>query len=134
MSSTSLLRSVGLRATPARRTLLDALKAAHRPLTVEELHAQASETDLVTVYRTVQSFVEQRLVQEVRLRKEPARYEFFSGMHHHHLVCTGCGTIDELPECDIATLEKTVLKKSSFVSVTDHALEFFGSCRACAEK
>ena len=134
MSSTTLLRNVGLRATPGRIALLNALMAESRPLTVEELHAKVPQTDLVTVYRTAQSFVERNLVQEVQLKKEPVRYEFFSGMHHHHLICTGCGTIDELPECDLGKIEQAVLRKSSFASVNDHSLDFFGFCRACANK
>lgn len=134
-SEALLLRAKGLRATPARVALLSALMRARGPLSADDLHAKVPSADLVTVYRALQNFTAAGLVREVRFKDATARYEFAHGAHHHHLVCTGCGMIDELPECDVAALEQEVLAKSKrFAAIEEHALEFFGTCAVCAKR
>lgn len=129
-----LLREKGLRATPHRVAVLRALQEAASPVPAEKLHTAITSIDLVTVYRTLQSLVVSGLAREVRFKDSSVRYEFAGGEHHHHLVCTTCGMIDELPECDFSALEADVLAKSaSFASVDEHALEFFGTCTSCAK-
>ncbi len=133
MTSHEILKSKLLKATPTRLTLLDALRNAKTPLTAEELHRITQKGDLVTVYRGLHSFLNARLVREVFLKDSPARYEFADSHHHHHLVCTGCGVIDELPNCDVQDLERLALKSSRrFACIAEHSLEFFGSCKTCA--
>ncbi len=132
MDGRMLLRSRKLRATPKRIRLLEVLHRLERPLAVETLHAQVKGMDLVTVYRTMQAFVRAGLVREVRFKDAVVRYEFAHGHHHHHLVCTGCGVVEEIEACDVTQLEKNVLKYSqSFTSISEHALEFFGLCKKC---
>lgn len=129
----ALLKRNGLRATPKRLKLIEILSKSAKPLTAEDLHAKARGIDLVTVYRNLQSLVAAGLVREVRFKDASVRYESAESGHHHHLVCTDCGTIDELPGCDIEMLEKQALRKSGkFARIEEHALEFFGTCRACA--
>lgn len=134
--TTATLRERGLKATRGRAVLLDALMASHEPISAEELHARSRAVDLVTVYRTLQSLVAARLVREVRFKDSTVRYECAEDMrHHHHLVCTRCGTVDDLPDCVLDALESAALRKSKrFASVDEHALEFFGTCVSCAKR
>ena len=132
MDGPILLRSARLRATPKRIRLLEVLHIMGRPLSVDALHTQVKGMDLVTVYRTMQAFVRAGLVREVRFKDAIVRYEFAHG-HHHHLVCTDCGVVEEIEACDVAPLEKNVLKHSHhFKTISEHALEFFGLCKKCA--
>jgi Fur family ferric uptake transcriptional regulator len=134
MEAETLLKEKQLRATPHRVALLSALLSSHRPVSAEDMHKKISGADLVTIYRNLQSLVAQGLAREVRFKDSTVRYEA-AGLHHHHLVCTTCGTVDELPECDIHSLEKEVLKKSdTFASINEHQLEFFGTCTVCAKQ
>jgi Fe2+ or Zn2+ uptake regulation protein len=131
MSPEQLLRSNGLRATPQRIALLRALERAHKPLTAEELHAKTN-ADLVTVYRNLQSLVKAHVVHEVRFKDASVRYELSHG-HHHHIVCTSCGVIEELESCNTSPLDRHALEKSKkFTLINEHSLEFFGICRSCA--
>lgn len=131
----SAVRACGLRATPHRMALLGTLATANAPKTAEELHARLGNADLVTIYRNLQSLVTAGLVREVRFKDSSVRYELADeDSHHHHLVCTGCGKVDELEGCDVSALEKHILKQSkSFASVNEHTLEFFGTCMTCAK-
>jgi Fur family ferric uptake transcriptional regulator len=79
-------------------------------------------------------FVARGLAREVRFKDGIVRYELAEKYHHHHLVCTNCGRIDELPHCDMRALERWALRGSRhFARVDEHALEFFGTCAACAK-
>lgn len=130
----TVLRAKGLRATPQRLAILKAMYAKHQPRSVEDIHAKV-KGDLVTVYRTLQSFVSAGLAREVRFKDAAVRYEAATHHHHHHVVCTSCGTIDELPSCDMHSIEKQVLSTSkNFAAITEHSLEFFGTCTTCAKR
>jgi Fur family ferric uptake transcriptional regulator len=133
MTSREILKMKSLKATLQRIALLDTLRNTKNPLTVVELHERnTAKSDLVTIYRTLETFVKTALVRKIHLKGDPVRYEFASKHHHHHLVCTMCGIIDELPSCEVSELESRALKHSTrFASISEHALEFFGTCRAC---
>jgi len=129
----AILKQHGLRATPKRLALLKVLSAAKAPRTAEELHA-AVESDLVTIYRNLQGLTAAGLVNEVRFKDASVRYEFAHG-HHHHIVCTGCGVIEELEACATSSLEQEALRASSrFSRIDEHSLEFFGTCTQCAKR
>lgn len=131
MSHEQLLRKNGLRATPQRIALLRALERAHKPQTAEELHAK-TDADLVTIYRNLQSLAAAGVVREVRFKDASVRYELSHG-HHHHIVCTSCGVIEELESCDTSSLDRQTLEASKkFSRINEHALEFFGLCKSCA--
>ena len=132
MEASVLLKTVGIRATPKRVALLHVLGKACEPLSAEILRSRVRGMDLVTIYRNLQEFVKTGIVQEVRFKDGIVRYEI-AHTHHHHLVCTDCGFVEEIELCDMALLEKRVLRHSRrFKVISEHALEFFGLCKKCA--
>lgn len=130
-----LLRERSLRRTHRRLRILDALRAARRPLTAKELRAQlgTESVDLATVYRTLGRFLAASLVREVQLGDGAARFEIAERSHHHHLVCTICGAVEALVSCQVGPLEELALRRHGF-RVTRHSLEFFGTCQGCTPK
>ncbi|MFZ2556187.1 MAG: Fur family transcriptional regulator [Minisyncoccia bacterium] len=130
MSTREMLKTRGLRATPKRVALLGILQKAAHPMTAEEMHAKV-RADLVTIYRNLQNLVAAGIVSEVRFKDSSVRYEFSHG-HHHHVVCTNCGIVEELAACDVSMLQKKALQASGFSRINEHSLEFFGLCRSCA--
>jgi Fur family iron response transcriptional regulator len=101
------LRAVGLR--PTRQRLLLArllLENGDRHVTAEQLHAEATNTELqvslATVYNTLHQFVEAGLLQQVVV--EPGRSYFDTNTaEHHHFFCEPSGMLQ-----DIAAGELTV--------------------------
>ncbi len=94
-SPTELLRGSGLRATPARRAVIDVLRDTHKHMTVleviEALAAQGSRFDQSTVYRVLSDLGGVGLVAESRLSPGDTVFEWISQSNHHHLQCTSCG-------------------------------------------
>ena len=141
-----LLARGGERLTGPRRAVLDVLASSRVPLTVAEIHAQlgGSRAHIVSVYRTVHLLVRMRLVRPTdSVRPTDAtrgsrRYELaeqFTG-HHHHLICQGCGRIEDLEGCVLADAALTQLtryvRRTRRFTVTEHEVRLFGLCQRCA--
>lgn len=126
------LRRHGFRVTRGRIQILAALAAIGKPATVTQLQRRLS-LDPVTLYRALQSFVAVGIVRKVEFGHGHAHFEIaLDSAHHHHIVCTNCSRIEDVDVCLDTTIEKRVLAHSAnFKRVNEHALEFFGLCRAC---
>ena len=128
------LNEVNLRATPARMHLMYLLETSDKPLDVQAmidyLKEKNIETDPATVFRIVNTFTEKGLTKQIQFQEGKFRYELASKAEHHHLVCTRCGQIQDISDCNIDVLENHIEMKKKF-KVTSHALEFFGICADC---
>lgn len=127
------LRNAKLKATPARKHILDIFSADCHPINAEFIYAKlkSKKINQVTVYRTLSSLEQARIIKKVNLRKDSAYYELADN-HHHHVVCKGCGKIESFDTCALTELSKNILKNSShFKVIDDHSLEMFGMCKAC---
>jgi Fur family ferric uptake transcriptional regulator len=130
-----ILKRYKLKVTPIRVSVFEVLETAKYPLGIPEVHKalENSGTNYVSVYRTMLAFAKAGIIRPVNLRHGHTDYELVSNDDHHHIVCTGCGKIEEFEDCCMDGLIKNVLKQNhSFKAVTDHALELFGTCNTCA--
>jgi Fe2+ or Zn2+ uptake regulation protein len=130
------LRAAGLKATSARIAVLATLVKAKEPLGAQEIaKAIGSKTaDTATVYRVINSLVEAGMVRVVSLRHDHVDYELADLPDHHHLVCLSCGKVEDFTGCGADDLAAAVLKRSkAFAELTQHSLEFFGTCKECAK-
>ena len=50
--------------------------------------------------------------------------------HHHHLICSDCGTVIDFIDCDLGGLESRLSQDNHF-EIDGHILEFIGRCREC---
>ncbi|TAJ15831.1 hypothetical protein EPO56_00715 [Patescibacteria group bacterium] len=92
-----LLRKKGFRATPGRAALLRTLSTAKRPLTVDEM-GRKLDLNVVTLYRALNDLAKKGLL----LRGSGvgnAMHFSYPKNHHHHMVCTGCGSSSKCPVC-----------------------------------
>lgn len=130
-----ILKEHGLKATPARELVLAFMGAKRVPRTAQDLCTALGKkhvVDLVTVYRTLASFEKVGLVKRVDLRRGSVAYEL-AGEHHHHIVCTECGIVEDFDTCGLEPLiAKVQSRAKGFAKVSEHSLELFGICRTCA--
>lgn len=130
-----LLEQTKLKKTIARLAVLEYLKTQNQPSSVERIYqsiqGKENSIDLATVYRTINTFLEKKLVKEVNFQEGKLRYEL-SGHHHHHLVCQNCGNIIPIYDCHLEEQEKKIEKKHHFF-INYHSLEFFGICQKCKQ-
>lgn len=111
------LRSAGLRNTRDRRRILKHLQE-HRTWTAAQLQAVLPQTDLSTIYRTLQTFVEVGLVVMAHSHDAEQHFERAQQAHHDHQICDQCDVVQCVP-CPIP-------------DQSTHHLELFGTCGSCA--
>lgn len=129
----TLIRDAGFRATRPRIAFLRALADSTAPRSVADIVARMGKrADIVTAYRIADSFEKAGLLTRVELRAGKAYFEFARGSHHHHIVCTDCGTVEDIDVCVPEKMTREITKDSKrFTHITAHALEFFGTCKTC---
>jgi Fe2+ or Zn2+ uptake regulation protein len=128
-----ILHDTKLKSTGPRLAVLKALSEVQRPETAQVIHRRLKKMDLVTLYRTLASFEKNQLIKRIDLHKDSVYYELNID-HHHHIICTGCGTVEDFELCDIDRLTKKIIAKASnFKSVQEHAMELFGVCNGCVK-
>ena len=133
------LRREGLRITAGRRTILNVLFHAERPLSLQEIQDLAASEgdgpDYATVFRMVALLDRLHLVHKVNLQRSCSYYELNDpSKHYDHIVCTACGkvVVIDIP-CPLAETEQRVAERYGFRNLS-HSLEFFGRCSDCQEK
>lgn len=130
-----VLEIAGLRKTKARSAVFDILEKKRTPVDVNEifnlLKVNSLRVDQATVYRIVDAFLKAGLIRKLELQEGKYRYEIAKD-DHHHLICQVCGTIEDISDCNIQSLEKDINRKKKFL-VKTHSLEFFGICNQCQQ-
>lgn len=130
-SATAKLTREGLRVTSPRRLVVEAMTSATRPFTVEDLSAALPSVGRATVFRTVRLLVEAGVLCRVVIEDGTVRYVLASsGDHHHHLVCSRCGAVQEFADPTLDRLIAANAHKRGF-ALASHAMELYGVCSSC---
>ena len=130
-----ILKEKGYKITEARLAILEVFSKNKDPLDAEDIYKKLKKVhkniNEVTVYRTLSSFASKGILKRIDLRKNSVHFEL-AEEHHHHIVCTNCGAIEEFENSEVEkVLGRIVSKSSKFKSIKEHSLEFFGLCRVC---
>ncbi|HEV7726729.1 MAG TPA: transcriptional repressor [Modestobacter sp.] len=124
-----MIRSTRQRAAVV--TVFDGLEGFH---SAQEVHARmrasGDSIGLSTVYRAVQSLVDDGELDSIRTDTGEAVYRRCSTQHHHHLVCRSCGRAVEVAGPAVERWADRVADEHGFTDVS-HTLEIFGTCAAC---
>jgi len=98
---TSRFRDEGLRVTPQRQAIFRLLHGNDRHPTVESLYDSAREEmptiSLKTVYQTVHDLEALGELRVLDLGTGSVRVDPNVDADHHHLVCTECGRVRDVP-------------------------------------
>ncbi len=131
------LRAVGQRYTPVRRAVVDVLVGAARPVSMVELLDAGPGLAQSSVYRSLGVLEEAGVVHRMLGPDGLARHELAEALteHHHHLVCTSCGTVEDVPAS--LRLEQTVARAVAQAAAATgfrpqtHRLDLVGVCARC---
>ena len=133
------LRSKSLKFTSQRDRIFELAFETHQHFTADTLHAWLKEQDgppvsRATVYRTLHLLEEGGFIESLDTGRGELVYEHVLGhAHHDHLVCVGCGKIEEFRSEEIERLQEQAAQSRGFV-LTSHTLRLEGYCRACSKK
>ena len=126
-------RKEGLKATPQRLAVFKALEGNRSHPSAEDIykiiHKDFPTVSLTTIYRTLETLVQMGELAELQLVKGFRNYDPDTS-HHHHIVCTVCGRVEDVFMRCPEELELPEEIKRSFV-VEDCRVIFYGKCDRC---
>ena len=130
-----MLRRRGYRLTRQRRAVLNTICLSHEHLTpaaiYEKVHHGYPGIGLVTIYRTLDILTELGLLCEVHSGGNCRSYLMRRPEgHHHHLICSECGSVVDFEDCNLSRLERRLSDETGF-EIQSHLLEFLGHCHSC---
>lgn len=136
-SSIEILKKHQLSVTDARKNILALFSASKNALAHADIEKKSStEFDRVTIYRTLQTFVEKGIIHSIPSSDNSVRYalckeECTAEQHQHnhiHFICDSCGITYCL---DQITVPAIVLPMGFRPTQTD--LIVSGTCNKCAQ-
>jgi len=132
------LRGVDQRYTRGRRTVVEVLATAERPLTMAEVLERRAGLAQSSAYRNLTTLEQAGVVHRIVGTDEYARFELAEDLagHHHHLICSSCGAVADFtisPELE-ATLAEAFSEAAGAAgfSAEHHRLDLLGRCATCA--
>jgi len=131
------LKSRGVRMTRQRQILLDLIDKSGEHLDADHLYQRAKAIDpklnRVTVYRTLKMLKHDGLVDELDLMHhagEQHYYETRMKQEHAHVVCLGCGRVEEYFGAPLQKLRREIVGSFGFQILVART-EVGGYCPEC---
>lgn len=126
------LRADGQRLTTPRLQILSWIAAQSTPFSAEALTAALASDGVgrATAYRAVEWLRERGWLARVQTERGDYTYARTLPGHHHHAVCTRCGTTLLVEGCGAIDDLVAPLARQGF-RVRGHILELFGLCARC---
>ena len=136
MSCIKIIKEQGLRLTPQRRIIIDAIHDASHELTAESIistvQEKMPEVNKSTVYRNLDFLEKAGCVFKSEVDNHTV-YHHAEGHHHCHLICKGCGKIIECDEELFEDLAGKLFQTHGFHPQLQHMV-VEGYCKECSEK
>ncbi len=121
------------RITQQRKIVLGLFKKNKQShLSVYEIYKLAKKSlpkiNLSTVYRTVNTLVEEGKLNKYQLNEEHYHYQITEYTPHYHMICSECSKVIEIPLKEIEDSAKSLAQKHNF-NIAKINLEIDGKCR-----
>lgn len=132
------LRKRGLKYTPERKTILQAVVANDEHFEAEDLllnlRKAGRRVAKATIYRTLPLLVDCGLINEAPFGEKHAHYEnALSQGTHDHMICRRCRRIIEFDNTEVIRLRSALADKHQFLAQA-HRFQITGLCRQCLRK
>ena len=128
------LRDCGLRASSARRIVLEELFAADGPVSAERLAdglgGRFTRSDLASVYRNLETLEEHGLVRHFHVGHGPGLYAP-ADAEHEYLACEACGAVRTLESRELNEVRDYLRLRFGFAAGFGH-FPVVGRCASCA--
>jgi Fur family peroxide stress response transcriptional regulator len=108
------LKQKGLKVTPQRVAIYEAvIKLKNHPTAekvIEYIKKNHPNISVGTVYKVLESLVENQLLKKVKNEKDVMRYDAIT-QHHHHLYCTDSERIEDFEDRELDRMIKEYFSK-----------------------
>jgi Fur family peroxide stress response transcriptional regulator len=128
-----ICREHGLSLTIQRRAILENLAGRTDHPTADQIYDtmkdQLKGISRTTVYRVLETLVSVGLARKISNLESKARFDADTS-RHHHLTCIDCGSIIDIHDQELNSLELPERFVSDFEFI-DYSISFTGRCSRC---
>jgi len=132
------LTDVGQSYTANRSSLVELMARSDQPLSIPDVLERHPDLAQSSVYRNLAVLEQAGVVLRIVTGDEFARFELaeaLSGHHHHHLICSQCGSVEDvtLPPSVEATVVRELegqARRRGF-EPSGHQVDLLGRCATC---
>ncbi|MFQ5441278.1 MAG: Fur family transcriptional regulator [Thermodesulfobacteriota bacterium] len=126
-------RGKGFKLTPQRLAILHYLDGNTDHPTADDIYREIRKkhptVSFATVYNTVQALIERGELLEITI--DPERKHFDPNYKpHHHIMCTGCGRIEDV-FIDYTEVLRLPREVSGDFEIKGNHVDFYGICNNC---
>lgn len=130
-----MLRSWGMRITPQRVAVLEAVRQGGSPLSAEEIYEkvrqQIPHISLATVYKALG---ELRRIGQLRVLPVSGKLRFEAGLGTHcHLICQRCRRVEDVRGHGEPALPRLPEEKRRGFEILGVEVAFWGICPTCRQ-
>jgi Fur family ferric uptake transcriptional regulator len=135
LEAADVLRRHGMQVTAQRVAVLRAVSGrphatAHDVATV--VRTEIGSISRQAVYDALSALADNGLIRRIQPAGSPARFEDRVGDNHHHLVCRGCGRMDDV-DCAIGAAPCLTAGHDSDYTIHEAEVVYWGDCPSCRE-
>lgn len=136
-----LLRNHKIKSTDQRKEILCYIaQQAHIHPTAQQIHdavvRKYASTSLGNVYHNLSLFEEKKVVRKIVSgdAASPSRYEIVEDHSHLHIVCTECGSIEDVYTLRFSEKMKHLIFQETRYQLHEFQSNLSGICLNCIEK
>lgn len=133
----TLLRAKGMRATPQRLAVLEAVRTSGEHLCAEQVYERVRETlphiSLATVYKALNELREIGKVRALPVSGK-LRFDVDEGVEHHHLICERCSRVLDVNAGEAFQIPQLPEAYRGGFEVYRTQVNFRGLCPRCKAK
>lgn len=129
-----LLKSSNLKVTPQRLAifgfLLNTTSHPSAEIIYNHLKSDYPSMSLATIYKTLASLKEAKLIQELNVGEDSYRYDANTDFHPH-LVCSDCNEVYDYFSHDLLKDVKAKIEDATGFDIQGEQVYFYGICKNC---
>lgn len=136
-----LLRNYKIKSTDQRKEILCYIaEQAHIHPTAQQIYEaivrKYTSTSLGNVYHNLSLFEEKKVVRKIGSgdAASPSRYEIVDDQSHLHIVCTECGSIEDVYTLRFSEEMKHLIFQETRYQLHEFKSNLSGICSNCIEK
>ena len=120
--------------TKSRQTIYDFLAKSNEPVSSNDIILKLNKKviTLSTIYRTLSTFVNQKIINKMETKEGVGLYSVHKDSHSHFLECTGCHKRVKLDFCPYTKVKQEIKNTNGFELSDDQIL--YGLWNECNKK
>lgn len=127
------IEDLGHRLTGPRRQIIELLSHKSEGFTGKEITDELPLVGRATIFRTLKMLLHAGVVCKLVSPLGNTIYALARFGHHHHTLCTHCGTVGEFRDSAIERFLRSI-KNEMAGDLIGHRLEFYIVCSYCQDK